>query len=247
MKTALNFDAVPGFREAYDAQVAAGSLPGRCDLLRYLILWTYGGVYMDADVVIANPKRFDTFLQGQTATLFFAWEDFSARSLELNAQLPNYELDLKGRERLIANSVIGVQPRHPFLYKAIEGAAAYAARLRGQGAWREVGPGYMSNLYDTFEPKEGIVIHPMRFFYPVQWGGITDPEYHLKHPMPVDSMLFQYGYSTNQYNTIFQRLGPKSHIRGTFRARRGGRGRQTRRQSSSDAPPASPAPRPLDG
>lgn len=220
IRNALDFDAIAGFREAYAIQEAAGSLPGRCDLLRYLILWTYGGLYIDADVVIANPKRFNTFLQGQTARLFFAWENFSEQSMVLNSQLSNYEHDLKDRKRLIANSVIGAEPKHPFLQGAIMGAAEYSTAFRGEGAWREVGPAYLTNLYDSFPEKEGIQIHPMHFFYPVQWGGITDPEYHLKHSLPTESMLFQYGYSTNNFNTIFQRLGPKGHIRGTFRAKR---------------------------
>lgn len=245
LQTALPQDTVPGFHAAYERQEAAGSLPGRCDLLRYLILWTYGGVYLDADVVIANPRRFHAFLERQKASLFFAWEDFSETSMRMNAELPNYESDLKGRTRLIANSVIGAAPKHPFLAAAIAGAADYSAQFAGQGAWREVGPAYITNLHDRLGPDPTIEIHPMRFFYPVHWGGITDPEYHLKHPLPPEAMLFQYGYSTNTYDRIFRSLGAKSHIRGTLRARYRRRG-QTRK-SPGAAPPASLELRPPAG
>lgn len=218
IETALSFDAIPGFQEAYSRQT---SLPGRADLLRYLILWLHGGIYLDADVVIANPRRFHAFLLKQTTDLFFAWEDFSEVGLRMNAELPLYEIDLKGRTRLIANSVIGATPRNSFLKVALTGAAEYSAKFAGQGAWREVGPAYLTNLYDSISPEARlrITIYPMHFFYPVRWGGVTDPEYHLKHALPPDAMLFQYGYSTNKYDQIFKSLGSKSHIRGTFRAR----------------------------
>lgn len=239
IQTALNFDAIPGFRKAYSIQESIQSIPGQCDLLRYLILWTYGGLYIDADVVIANPRKFHTFLQTQTASLFFAWEEMNETGIALLKQVAKYEYDLNGRTRLISNSVIGAQPRHPFFYRVIEGSAAYSEPIRGYGAWREVGPGYITNLYDASPDISGITIYPMRFFYPVQWGGITDPEYHLKHPLPAESMLFQYGYSTNRYSDIFRQMGPKSHIRGTFRARHK-RQLQTRRAKKSPcaAPPA---------
>jgi mannosyltransferase OCH1-like enzyme len=245
INTTLSFDTIPGFRDAYGRQ---HSLPGRADLLRYLILWIHGGLYLDADVVIANPRRFHAFLQKQRTALFFAWEDFSETGLRMNAELPLYELDLKGRSRLIANSVIGSSPRHPFLRAAIEGADEYSAKFAGQGAWREVGPAYITNLYDrmTSQEREGIMIYPMEYFYPVRWGGITDPEYHLKHPLPASAMLFQYGYSTNKYDEIFKTLGAKSHIRGTLRARSHLRRRQTRK-SLGVAPQASLEPHSLGG
>lgn len=245
IQTALNFDAVPRFREAYERQEREQSLPGRCDLLRYLILWTYGGIYLDADTVVVNSRKFHTFLETQTASLFLAWEDFSAESMEKNAALPYSELDLKGRTRILSNGTIGAMPKHSFLRAALEGAADYSAKFEFQGAWRSVGPAYLTNLYDSLTPeeREGIVVHPMRFFYPIQWGGITDPEYHLKHALHADAMLFQYGYSTNKFDQIFRSMGAKSHIRGTFRARAARRRRQTRK-SLSVAPPASLVPHP---
>ena len=37
----------------------------------------------------------------------------------------------------------------------------------------------------------------------MHWGGITDPELHTQIAIPAESMLFQYGYSTNHFEKIF--------------------------------------------
>ena len=40
-------------------------------------------------------------------------------------------------------------------------------------------------------------------FYPIRWHNIKDPWLHTKVSVPEESLLFQYGYTTNRYHEIF--------------------------------------------
>jgi hypothetical protein len=74
-------------------------------------------------------------------------------------------------------------------------------------------------------------IYPMTLFYPVYWHGIKDPELHKKVQIPGESMLFQYGYSTNGFAEIFKARAAAGAARGG--ARRRGHRRTRRRRGGA--------------
>ena len=193
----LGLDDIPGLAAVYKG--FGHELAGRADIIRLLALYKYGGIYIDADSVIMKPEKFATFLKKNRAGVFFGWENLTA--------LRTRKLGLKAR-RLVANGLIGAKKGHPFFKKLLEGIVENAARLKDEersAAWKVVGPLYVTRMYnETRREFPDIHVYPMKYFYPRHWGGITDPELHKKVKIPGQSMLFQYGYSTNRFDKIFK-------------------------------------------
>ena len=53
------FNDFPIYKKIYETE---NTYNGKSDILRYLILYKYGGVYIDADTVWVNNKNFDELL-----------------------------------------------------------------------------------------------------------------------------------------------------------------------------------------
>jgi hypothetical protein len=195
----LDWDAFPGLRREYAR--SRGELAARADIIRLLVLYKYGGIYIDADSVVLKSAKFAKFLEENRHSMFFAWENLSAaRTRKLGDLGPG----LRGARRLVANGVIGAQAGHPFLKRLLGGLVANANALEGEAAWKRVGPLYVSRVYAQSKGEHPDVhVYPMRYFYPRHWKGITDPELHTKVTIPGESMLFQYGYTTNKFDKIF--------------------------------------------
>lgn len=200
----LPFSDFPAAAALYKARPKT-DYAGRADIIRLLALWTHGGVYIDSDSVILKPRKFDTFLCKNKAGAFFAWEEFDAESLR---KLRAYTRGIKGVRqfnRLIANGVIGATAHHGFIGELLSGLGGREKR-QGKAAdnWIVTGPLYTTEMFQaTRKSYPDVKIYPMRYFYPLHWHGITDPELHKKVKVPGESMLFQYGYTTNGFDKIF--------------------------------------------
>ena len=85
--------------------------------------------------------------------------------------------------------------------------------------WKAVGPNYVTRVYNTTRKEfPDVHVYPMKYFYPLHWGGITDPNMHKNTRIPGQSMLFQYGYTTNSFHKIFKkRQGRHANTRRTRR------------------------------
>ena len=182
------------------------SLAGKADILRLAVLYKYGGVYIDADTVIMRPEKFDTFIKKNTANVFFGWENINAKRTR--------KLGL-AQKKLVANGLIGAEKGHPFLKELLDGITDNIQENGADGeAWKEVGPLYVTQKYTELKSKyKDINIYPMKYFYPMHWAGITDPELHKSVKIPAASMLFQYGYSTNSFDKIFKKLRRRTRRR----------------------------------
>jgi mannosyltransferase OCH1-like enzyme len=158
---------------------------GKSDLLRYLILYYYGGIYIDADSVWINEKNFDELIDNSNG--FFAAKDCA--------------LDI------ITGGVIGSYKDNDVFVKILNHISNYIVNKNGEirkryyigkrkehGVCKLIGP----HMFNYYAKNTNITIFPNHYFYPVSWHGITDSDYHLKHELPKDSYLFQYGYSTNK-------------------------------------------------
>lgn len=190
----LGMDEIPGLKTLYTS--FGRELAGRADILRLLILYKYGGIYIDADTVIMKPEKFHRFLKKNTTGVFFGWENLTAaRTRKLGI----------GVRRLVANGIIGAEAQHPFLKDLLEGIVDHSANISDtKDAWKHVGPYYVTKRYMALKKDfPDVHIFPMRYFYPRPWAGITDPELHTKVKIPGSSMLFQYGYTTNRFDKIF--------------------------------------------
>jgi len=191
----LEMDDIPGLKALYAS--FSKELAGRADILRLLILYKFGGVYIDADTVVMKPEKFHTFLEKNTKGVFFGWENLTAARTR--------KLGIGKVNRLIANGIIGAEKGHPFLKALLEGIVENSKNVSGKReAWKLVGPLYVTKMYMSLKNDfPDVHIFPMKYFYPRSWVGITDAELHKKVKIPGESMLFQYGYSTNKFDKIF--------------------------------------------
>lgn len=198
----LDMDDIPGLKALYKS--FGGELAGRADILRLLILYKFGGVYIDADTVVLKPEKFDQFLTKNRTGVFFAWENLTKdRTRKLGIR----------EHRLVANSVIGAEAGHPFIKELLEGIVAHEKGVTDtKDAWKRVGPYYVTKAYAALKDKfPDVKVFPMRYFFPRAWAGITDPKLHKKVKIPGSSMLFQYGYTTNKFDKIFKARATRKH------------------------------------
>jgi len=157
---------------------------GKSDILRYVILYEYGGIYIDADSVWVNNRSFDILLEDCTCGLF------AAREPGINH---------------ITGGIIGASVGHPIFTKLIHHLETYLlvdgeiskkryTRMRTKkGPSKLLGP----TLFDQYAQQEIIKLFPSHYFYPITWHGITSIDAHKNMDLPADSFMFQYGYSTN--------------------------------------------------
>jgi inositol phosphorylceramide mannosyltransferase catalytic subunit len=114
----------------------------RADILRYEMVYKYGGVYFDADMV-SLKKIPDEFLKNE---FFSAYE--------------NEEL----RPDLVVNAVFGAEKGHPILNRMIK-------ELRFQDktlpTWKYIGPEYFTKHINAYEGQKKI--YPSYYFHPVHF------------------------------------------------------------------------------
>ena len=197
----LDWDAIPGIRREYGK--FRKEMAGRADIIRLMALYKYGGLYLDADTVIMKPAKFAHFLEKNKYGAFFGWEKISRADTK---KLGDFGKEIRGSTKLVANGVIGAKKEHVFIEALLKGIVSNAEREAKEAAWKRVGPLYVSRVYLTSKDKyPDVHIYPMKYFYPMHWRGITDPKLHTKVKIPAESMLFQYGYSTNKFHEYFNK------------------------------------------
>lgn len=191
------FNDFPIYRIVYDLEQTYN---GKSDILRYLILYIYGGIYIDADSVWINQKSFNTLLEQVNDSEVFAGK--SPYNLESLTQKD------KKYENTICGGVMGSSKNNALMLLLIEGIQKYITRDWGNiriakkdytrkrmttGVCELIGPLYLNRTLANWN----ITIFPSIYFYPRSWHNINDCELHLKMDLPKESYTFQYGYSTN--------------------------------------------------
>jgi mannosyltransferase OCH1-like enzyme len=139
-------------RELYDHPVSGHEHRSRADVVRLESLWRFGGVYVDTDV---EPVRaLDPLLeavQRAGASAFIVWSANRWR----------------GR-RLVSNAVIGAEPEHPWVRRAMAGLPPSVAANRG----RYLAIQTVHYLTDLLGPltagvtADGVLVLPEATFYP---------------------------------------------------------------------------------
>lgn len=142
------------YERAEELTPAANVGQFRADVLRYELLWSFGGVYVDVD--FECRANLDHLLDGVDA--FAAWEV---------------------QDRWIANGLMGAEPAHPFIDRLITGLPASAEHHRGQRPNIAAGPQYLTRQYRR-EPD--LTVFPTRLFYPYLYSDIGTPREHGPWP-----------------------------------------------------------------
>jgi len=125
---------------------------GKADIIRWEILYKYGGIFLDADSICIEPL--DDILFNKSIKAFSAYE--------------NEEI----RQGLVATVAMGFPPKHPLCRAAIDWILTNDSSVErtGQRAWITVGPGMITRLMQTGLYPD-VTIFPSYFFLPVHFGG----------------------------------------------------------------------------
>ena len=114
----------------------------KSDILRFEILYKFGGIYMDYDFY--QVKNFDSVLNC----------DFFASSNDLS-------------EKEVWNSIVGSSPNHQICKKFLDGLKDKSP-IVGRDIDRimnETGPYYLQKVYDEFRGQSGVCYpHPKTFY-----------------------------------------------------------------------------------
>jgi len=146
---------------------------GKSDILRYEILYQYGGIYIDADMAIVNANGLNIIC-----------ENFNRDS--------GFGFEVDGK--LICGAVTLAIKGSLFMQKCIEEVPKRNMKLM---AWQSVGPALITELCAKHQTEIPLCYYKSTIFYPRRWHGIQDIHMHEKIELPPESVMFQYGYSTN--------------------------------------------------
>ena len=184
------FNDFPIYRLVYDLETTYN---GKSDILRYLILYIHGGIYIDADSVWINEKSFDTLLEQVNESDVFAGK--SPDNLDLSTRKE------RKYKNTICGGIMGSSKNNPLMRLLIDGIEKYIINSKENytrkrmvhGVCELIGPLYLHRTIAS----QNITIFPSIYFYPISWHKINDCELHTKMDLPQESYTFQYGYSTN--------------------------------------------------
>jgi hypothetical protein len=118
----------------------SSSVSGIANILRYEILFHFGGIYIDTDFECLHN------LEG----LLDEVDCFVA------LQAPD----------LANNAIMGAVPHHPFIRKLIEGLSSSARNLAGLPSIKQSGPYYLS---EQLRGRSDVTVFAPALFYPYQW------------------------------------------------------------------------------
>jgi mannosyltransferase OCH1-like enzyme len=123
---------------------------GKADIMRWELLYEYGGVFIDADSYCLRPID----EQIMKAKAFAGWEHEEARP------------------GLVATGTMGFPPKHPLPRAAIDWILENEVNYKKckQAAWQTCGPGLLTRLYNTGFGSD-MTIFPSYYFLPVHCTG----------------------------------------------------------------------------
>ena len=123
---------------------------GKADIIRWEILYEYGGVFIDADSICIEPL--DDYFMSKKA--FASYE---------NEQV---------RKNLVATGTMGFYPKHPLCRDIIEWIKSNHSNdfITNYPAWYSVGPGVLTRFLETGNYKD-FSVFPSHVFLPLHFSG----------------------------------------------------------------------------
>jgi len=128
------------------------ALHGKADIIRWEILYQYGGIFLDADSYCLEPLDPDLFLTKP------CWATYENENM---------------REGLIANGNMGTVAGHPLIRAIIDTIKlpGYWASMEGYQVWYVLGPGLLTRQLNTGNYPD-VCIFPSYMFLPHHFTGI---------------------------------------------------------------------------
>jgi mannosyltransferase OCH1-like enzyme len=134
----LRYDLYP-----YDIQ--------RVDAIRYFVLYTLGGLYVDLDI-----------------ECFRSVEELLSKHECLFGLEPQEHCEIHKQHRIIGNALMATAPRHAFFRAIIEDLESYNPPQdhRNNVILQTTGPFMLARVYDGCRPSN-VTLCPSKFFYPL--------------------------------------------------------------------------------
>ena len=138
--------------ESYRQIEQISEINGKADIMRWEILWKYGGIFFDADSVCIEPL--DAFFEGKRG--FATYENENIR---------------KG---LVATGSLGFAPGDPLCRDIIDWILSDKSEepIRELRAWGSVGPALLTQFLNTGKYSY-FTVYPSYTFLPVHFTGLT--------------------------------------------------------------------------
>jgi mannosyltransferase OCH1-like enzyme len=164
---------------------------GKSDFLRYIILYEYGGIYIDADSVWINEKNLDELIDNTKENgIFVAYEpDVNKITTGVMGSTKN--------NKILLNVITELNYLIMYNDKISKRRFIRARKITGVPAL--FGPYFFSNMC-----IDKVTIFPSHYFYPITWHGVSSIDQHKNMNLPKDSFMFQYGYTTNNLENFIQ-------------------------------------------
>lgn len=154
---------------------------GKADILRYELLYKFGGIYIDADSYWLGLDLGDLIKQTNYTGFFAAIES------------------KKKCNKCLANGVLGSSVNNPiakYLVDILNKQYNKHIRDYAVGPWKTLGPYYVDQVLYKFN----ITVFPDYYFYPIYWvSGNKSYEIPIEEQKKLypNSYMTQYGYTTN--------------------------------------------------
>ena len=161
----------------------------KADILRLIILYEYGGIYIDADSVWLYNKSFNELLEKSKDTNFFV------------GRSPN---ENENSKFFLTNGVFGCTKNHPYIKNMIDYLEnsiyknnKYTKKLVNRLESSKIcGPG----LFTRELKNKDVTIFPSNYFYPISWFNLNIDN--IDYNSHENSYMFQYGGTTNNLQSL---------------------------------------------
>jgi hypothetical protein len=143
---------------------------GKADILRWEILYKYGGIFIDADSFCIEP--IDKLLELNKS--FTIYENEIVRGVNWCNNNPMYDDVLARTHSLIAIGAMAFSPNHEIPKMAIEWIKNNEVSFKkvGKRPWRVTGPGLLTRIYYS-KKWDDMIILPSYYFLPIHATGTT--------------------------------------------------------------------------
>ena len=140
-------------QEHINARAAKQEWNGVCDIIRYQLLYKFGGICVDADSASVKPLVEGDFFDRETAVACYEHEEV--------------------RPGMIGCGFMGAPKGHPFMEACVDEAHGQDPR---EAAWKTVGPMLITKI--AKEMPDQIHVYPARSFNPEHYSGAKAPGTH---------------------------------------------------------------------
>ena len=120
----------------------------KCDLFRYLLMYHFGGMYIDLDFALI--RSIDDIFSEQSADIILFEEWYESCNKESN-----------GTEGSLHNGCIISKANQPFWLRLIMYIYSNESRIKEKkDVWKISGTNLLRNMYMTHKNEDNIIVHP---------------------------------------------------------------------------------------